>query len=171
MPVWVEDGPFALVVGFLLVVVFVRAQATYWLGRSVTAGAVRTRWSTLFTGPRVARATASIQRWGWPIIPVSFLTVGFQSAVNGAAGVIRMPWPRYTLAMLPGCVIWAVVYAFGGLAAFRGAAALAARSPWALGAVVVALATVVAGVALWRRRRRDARASVEALADTPRPPA
>ena len=164
MPQWVQDGPFALVYTFLLVVVLLRAQATYWIGRAVTAGVLRTRWSHHFTGPRVTRAIGSIERWGWPIIPLSFLTIGFQSAVNAGAGVIQMRWPRYTLAMIPGCLMWALVYALGGLAAFQGAARLAARSPWALAAVIVLIAVVATVLVLRARRRRSARESVEALA-------
>ena len=164
MPSWVQDGPFALVYAFLLVVVFLRAQGTYWIGRAVAAGMLRTRWSRHFTGPRVTRAIGSIERWGWPIIPLSFLTIGFQSAVNAGAGVIRMHWVRYTLAMIPGCLVWALVYALGGLAAFQAAVAIAARSPWMLVAVVVLLGIVVTAFVLRARRRRAERESVEALA-------
>ena len=167
MPDWVASGPLPGVVAFLFVVVFCRAQATYWLGRAVAAGLLRSRWAKAFTGPRATRAAESIDRWGLPIISLSFLTIGFQSAVNGAAGVMRMRWHRYTFAMLPGCAIWAVVYALGGLAAFRGAAALAARSPWALAGVLALLGAVAGVLALRRRRLRSARESVEALADAP----
>jgi membrane protein DedA with SNARE-associated domain len=165
VPQWVQDGPFAFLYVFLLIVVFLRAQATYWLGRAVAAGMLRTRWSRHFTGPRVTRAIGSIERWGWPIIPLSFLTIGFQSAVNAGAGVIRMRWIRYTLAMIPGCLIWALVYSLGGLAAFQGAVALAARSPWALVAAIALVAVVVSALVVRARRRRAERESIEALAD------
>lgn len=165
MPQWVQDGPFAVLYVFLLIVVLLRAQATYWIGRAVAAGMLRTRWSRHFTGPRVTRAIGSIERWGWPIIPLSFLTIGFQSAVNAGAGVIRMSWIRYTLAMIPGCLVWALVYSLGGLAAFQAAVALAAKSPWALVAVTVLVGVVVTALVLRARRRRSERESVEALAD------
>ena len=164
MPQWVQDGPFPLLYAFLLIVVFLRAQATYWIGRAVAAGVLRTRWSRHFTGPRVTRAIGSIERWGWPIIPLSFLTIGFQSAVNAGAGVIRMRWIRYTLAMIPGCLVWALVYSLGGLAAFQAAVALAAKSPWVLVAVIVLLAVLVTALVLRARRRRSEREAVEALA-------
>jgi membrane protein DedA with SNARE-associated domain len=164
VPQWVQDGPFAFLYFFLLVVVFLRAQGTYWLGRAVAAGMLRTRWSRHFTGPRVTKAIGSIERWGWPIIPLSFLTIGFQSAVNAGAGVIRMRWIRYTLAMIPGCLVWALVYSLGGLAAFQAAVALAARSPWVLVTVIVLLGIVVTGVVLRVRRRRAERESIETLA-------
>ena len=164
MPGFVQDGPFALVYGFLLVVVFLRAQATYWVGRAVAAGTLRSRWAEHVDGPRTRRAIASIDRWGLPIIPLSFLTIGFQTAVNAGAGVIRMRWPRYTLAMIPGCLVWAAVYALGGLAAFEAAASLAARSPWALAGAVVLLVLAVTALVLRTRRHRQERESVDALA-------
>lgn len=164
MPGFVQDGPFALVYGFLLVVVFLRAQATYWVGRATAAGTLRSRWAAHVDGPRTRRAIASIDRWGLPIIPLSFLTVGFQTAVNAGAGLIRMRWLRYTLAMIPGCLVWAAVYALGGLAAFEGAARLAARSPWALAGAVVLLVVAVTALALRTRRHRQERESVDALA-------
>ena len=75
-----------------------------------------------------------------------------------------MRWIRYTLAMFPGCLIWALVYSLGGLAAFQGAVALAARSPWALVGAIVLLGIVVTTLVLRARRRRAERESVEALA-------
>lgn len=163
MPAWVQDGPFPLLYGFLLVVVFLRAQGTYWVGRAVAAGTLRSRWAAHVDGPRTRRAIASIDRWGLPIIPLSFLTIGFQTAVNAGAGVIRMRWLRYTLAMIPGCLVWAAIYSLGGLAAFQAAAALAARSPWALAAVILLLLGAGVALVLRSRRRRSERESVDAL--------
>ena len=94
---------------------------------------------------------------------VSFLTIGFQTVVNAAAGLIRMPWVRYTIAMLIGCVAWALIYATVGIAAVEAGIALAAHSPWALVAacwllrrrgVVVARSS---SASRWRRRRTDGR--------------
>lgn len=141
-----------------------RSQATYWVGRGIAAGVLRSRWADRFDGPRTHRATVSIERWGMPVIPLSFLTVGFQTAVHAAAGLLRLGWLRYTLWAVPGWFAWALVWAGGPMAAIAGAAALAARSPWALAAVGL-LVTVLVGVLVLRaRRRRDQRASIDALA-------
>lgn len=61
----------------------------------------------------------AIQRIGWPIIPLSFLTVGFQTAVQFGAGLTNWSWFRYTLAALPGYLAWGFIYAIGGLSLFR----------------------------------------------------
>ncbi|MBO1750691.1 hypothetical protein J4G33_02625 [Actinotalea sp. BY-33] len=172
MPAWIREGPFALVYGFLLVVVFCRAQGTYWLGRAIAAGALRSRWSAAMSGPRMTRAVDAIDRWGLPVIPLSFLTVGFQTTVNAAAGFLRIRWVRYTVAMVPGCLAWALIYTVGGLAAFEAGAALLARSPWALAVGVLLVLLVGAALVLRHRRSRELRDEVEELsAPSPVPPA
>jgi len=67
--------------------------------------------------------------------------------------------------MLPGCAVWAVIYAVGGLAAFEAGVVLAARSPLALAAFVLVVALLVAAVVLGLRRRRNALDAIDALAD------
>lgn len=156
MPSWVAELPFAVAVAALFGIVFARAQGTYWLGRGANAGGRRTRFVSLLEGERMARTTATVTRWGWPVITVSFLTIGFQTLVNAAAGVIRMPWPRYTAAMIPGCVAWAVLYATAGFATLSAWSALAERAawaPWLLLAVIVG--TVAVAAVAWRHRRRS----------------
>jgi len=165
VPSWIQEGPFALVYTFLFVVVFLRAQATYVIGRAVAAGALRSRWARYVEGPRVRRATDVIDRWGMPVIPLSFLTIGFQTAVNAGAGLLRIRWPRYTLAMIPGCVVWAAVYSVGGLAAFEAGVTLAAQSPWILAAVSLAVALVISGSVIVARRRRRRAEVVDAFAE------
>ena len=80
------------------------------------------------------------------------------------AGLTRMGFMRYLVAMLPGCLAWALIYATVGFAAFYGTVALAARSPWAL-AGGIALVGVGIGVLVARHRRRIERtAPIDQLA-------
>ena len=153
MPDWLTDKPFAITFGVLFLIVLLRGQGTYWIGRGVTAGVLHTRWAGKITGPRTTKAIAALNRWGLPLVSVSFLTIGFQTMVNAAAGLIRMPWIRYTVAMVIGCVAWALVYATIGFAAVEASIALAARSPWALVAVVGLLVAGVVVVIIVRRRK------------------
>jgi membrane protein DedA with SNARE-associated domain len=156
MPTWFEGMPFGIAVAALFVIVLLRAQATYWIGRGVIAGALRTRFASRLSGPRVTRAIALLNRYGPPVVTVSFLTVGFQTVANAAAGLIRMPWIRYTVAMVIGCVMWALIYATIGFAALDAAMALAAHSPWLLVGVIALLVAIVGAVVLTRRRRSGA---------------
>lgn len=138
------------VFAFLFVVVFLRAQGTYWLGRGVVSGALHTRWRGRFEGPMMQRAHAYLERFGPFGVPASFLTVGFQTAVNAAAGVGRMRYGVYTLAMIPGCLAWAGIYTALGVAA----AHLIQTFTWWFGAAL--LLAIVVGVVLAIRRRRRA---------------
>ncbi|HEY5881022.1 MAG TPA: VTT domain-containing protein [Nakamurella sp.] len=164
MPTWFEGMPFGIAVAALFVIVLLRAQGTYWIGRGVTAGALHTRFADKLTGPRITRAIDLLNRWGLPVVTVSFLTVGFQTVANAAAGLTRMPWIRYTIAMVIGCVMWALIYATIGFAAFDTALVLAAHSPWLLVGVMVLVAAVIIAVVLARRRRRSP-APPDALAE------
>ena len=161
MPRFVSDGPIWLVVAFLLIVVFCRAQATYWVGRAIARGAVHAGSSNRFlrpvlawfSGPGPDRGRRALNRWGPVIIPLSFLTVGFQTAVNAAAGLLVMPWRRYTLAMLPGCVAWALLYGLGLLAVWVAAINAVAGSWWMLLALALIAALAVVVRRIVRRRR------------------
>ena len=154
MPDWLTGKPFAVTFAVLFLIVLARAQATYWIARGVSTGAMHTRLADRLSGPKISRAITEINRWGPPVVTVSFLTVGFQTVANAAAGLVRMPWVRYTAAMLIGCVAWALIYATVGIAALEAAMALAARSPWALVAVIAALIAVAAIVITVSRRRK-----------------
>src|SRR5690349_10916894 len=110
----IEGLPFPLAFGVLFVIVMLRANATYWLGRGAESGAERTRLSRLLASPKFRRAQDVVARWGAPIVTVSFLTVGVQTLINLAAGVARMPLRRYLPAVTLGSIIWALLYATVG---------------------------------------------------------
>jgi membrane protein DedA with SNARE-associated domain len=153
--------PLAQAIAFLFVVAMVRANATYWVGRGVLGGVARTRLSHRLDGPTMRHASRFMARWGVFAVPLSFLTIGVQTAVNATAGLTRVPLSRYLPAVTVGALIWAVVYATVGLAAFYAAVALAIRSPWAA-AVLGVGAVGLAGWLLWRRAtRRHVQAAVE----------
>lgn len=145
----------------------VRSQMTYWLGRGIARG-VESRWEDALSRPAMRRATEAIERRGMPVVPLSFGTVGFQTAVNAAAGVLRIPWLTYTLWAIPGWFLWSAIWMGGGVAAVLGGAAIAARSPWALVGVLVL--AVLGSVVLIRRRRQSASAAAAAVAASTAPP-
>lgn len=165
MPSWLEGWPFVWLYLFFVLGAAMRSQALYWLGRGAAAGALRSRWAERVDGPRTRRAVRLIERWGMPVVPLSFLTVGLQSAVHGASGLLRLHWLRYTLWSVPGWLVWALIWTGGGTIALYGAVALAARSPWALAAAAVALGLAVTTVVVRHRRRREAGAVVDELTD------
>ncbi|WP_083713261.1 DedA family protein [Brachybacterium sp. P6-10-X1] len=149
---WVRSLPLLPAVGFLYVVIWMRAGATYAVGRAARRAARRGRVAAFLESPRVQRATEIVHRWGAPVVALSFLTVGFQTAANAAAGLTGMPLKRYLPALALGGLAWAVIYATIGLVAVAAWFELFLRSPWAAVAVL-ALVVVLIAVLLRHRRR------------------
>lgn len=160
------DAPFGVVVAALWVIVMARANATFWLGRLAARGAEGTRVRRLTSSPGYARAVARLNRWGPPVVTVSFLTVGVQTLVNLAAGGIRMPLRRYLPAVALGCLTWALIYGTVGFVGVEALALLWQRSPGLTVALGVLGVGGFAGFVAWRvresvggRRRREPAAS------------
>ena len=118
----------------------------YWIGRGIRRADRR----GLGERPAIKRAEVVVQRWGPIAVTLSFLTVGVQSAVNIAAGLLRMPGRRFVPALLVGGAIWAAIYVTVGLAFFY---AFLGRYPWGviLGALI-GIGLVVGGTTYARRR-------------------
>lgn len=149
----IRGWPYPLTVAALFVIVVLRAGATYGLGRAAEAGARRTRAAKMMNRPGFERARRLVLRWGAPLVTFSFLTVGFQTLVNLAAGLTRMPVRRYVPALVLGSLLWAFLYATVGFATVTGWRRLYEISPVA--AVIGSVALVVALVAyvVWQLRR------------------
>ncbi|MFD6228706.1 DedA family protein [Streptomyces sp. NPDC060232] len=143
----------ALTAGALYVIVLLRAGGTFAVGWLAGAGARRSRLAGRISTPKFQRAERAIQRWGAPVVAVSFLTIGFQTAANFLAGSMRMPLPRYLPALFVGGAAWALIYATAGLGVLEVLGRLFSQRP-ALGASAVAVLLLAAcGVVVYRRRR------------------
>ncbi|CRH94742.1 Uncharacterised protein [Chlamydia trachomatis] len=114
------------------------------------------RW---FNGPTPKRGAKLLDKWGLIIIPLCFLTVGIQTAVNAGAGLVSMKWRTYTLAMIPGCIAWAILYGMGMLAIWMALLGAVAGSWWGRTGVL-AIAAVAIGVIAWRKRTSSEPATV-----------
>ncbi|WP_329624927.1 VTT domain-containing protein [Streptomyces sp. NBC_01255] len=143
----------ALTAGALYVIILLRAGGTFAVGWLAGAGARRSRYAERISSAKFQRAEQAIQRWGAPVVAVSFLTVGFQTAANFLAGSMRMPLPRYLPALFVGGAAWALIYATAGLGMLEVLGRLFAEQT-ALGvSAVAALVLGVCGVVVYRRRR------------------
>ncbi|WP_022868174.1 hypothetical protein [Schaalia vaccimaxillae] len=155
-PDWASEG-LPLII-FLFFVVLFRAQGTYWLGRLAAAGALAGqgkdgflgKLAAWFNGPTPRKGAALLERWGLIVIPLCFLTVGIQTAVNAAAGVVRMKWLTYTLCMIPGCVLWALLYGLGLLAIWMSTLGAVAGSPWGWAGIILLICLV--SWRIWSKR-------------------
>jgi membrane protein DedA with SNARE-associated domain len=104
--------------------------------------------------PRFARMQQTVARWGAPVVTLSFLTVGIQTLVNLAAGVMRMPLRRYLPALTVGAILWAFLYATVGFATFAGWRRVYELSPAVAIASLVVLLAGLAGYIVWQVRHR-----------------
>lgn len=145
------DAPFAVVVAALFVIVMARANATFLLGRSIAAGARRTRALKLLESRHYATGERWVHRWGAPAVALCFLTVGIQTMVLLAAGITRMPLRRYLPAVIVGSIMWALLYGTVGMIGFKALVLLWNRSPW----LIIALTVLMTGLVVWVVRRRD----------------
>ncbi|WP_067434387.1 DedA family protein [Nocardioides jensenii] len=159
------EGSGSTVWAIFFAVVFLRAQATYWIARVVTQQALdhtaptsgpAARLHAWLEGSSARRGIESLRRWGAIAVPLSFLTVGAQTVVNAGAGVIRMPAWRYTLVMLPGCAAWALVWTTIGLSAFYAAIGSGLSTRCGIGVAFAVVIVVGLLIGLVRRSRRTA---------------
>ncbi|TNC17101.1 hypothetical protein FHE66_12040 [Georgenia sp. 311] len=163
MPEFLSGWPFWLVFGFLFLGAMLRGQGIYWLGRLATdqalrrthpEGGWRLRAHRALSGEGAQRGVAAVRTWGLVIVPLAYLTVGFQSMVMLGAGILRIGWPRFTLAQVPGSLAWAGIYSTIGFAVWSAAIAAAAGSPAGIAALVALVAGIVLLLVLRRRRAR-----------------
>lgn len=122
-------------------------------GEAEGGAPLRARVEQLMHTPTARRALTLVHRWGPLAVTGAYLTVGLQTAVFVASGLLRMPYVRFTLASIPGSVAWSFIWGTVGLGAVWAAARLASASPWALGAAIVVLAALSAWVVARRRAR------------------
>ncbi|MEV7617711.1 VTT domain-containing protein [Streptomyces sp. NPDC089799] len=140
-----------LTAGVLYLIVLLRAGGTFAVGWLAGAGARRSRFAGRISSAKFRRVERAIQRWGAPVVAVSFLTVGFQTAANFLAGSMRMPLPRYLPALFLGGAAWALIYATVGLSVLDVLGRLFAERT-ALGVAASAVVLLaVCGVVVYRR--------------------
>lgn len=141
----------------LYVIVLLRAGGTFAVGWLAGAGARRSRFAERIPAAKFRRVETAIQRWGAPVVAVSFLTIGFQTAANFLAGSMRMPLSRYLPALFVGGACWALLYATAGVGILEMLGKLFAEHT-ALGVGgVVALVLAVCGWVVYRHRKSAAR--------------
>ncbi|GBG97005.1 hypothetical protein [Lactococcus termiticola] len=151
---WIASLPLWQASLIIFVAVACRAQSTYWIGRAIQAGLLKTKWGQKRAeSAEKSGGVTAIERFGLPIIPLSFLTVGFQTLVQLGAGLIGLSWLRYSLAALPGYIAYGIIYAAGGLSLFR---ALATGSIGLLILfIIIVLVLMIAGHILMRYIKRE----------------
>ncbi|KGN32259.1 hypothetical protein N802_18015 [Knoellia sinensis KCTC 19936] len=152
---FIDDWPLWAVFVAFWVIAMLRSNATYWAGRGLRAGGGHTRLAATLDRPAVHRTEAFVDRWGAPVVAISFLTVGVQTLINAAAGALRMPLPHYLPATAVGSLLWATLYTSVGAALW---AALTGGSWWWL-LVALAVLGLVAAATEWLSRAAKRRSN------------
>lgn len=168
MDAFLKDYPFAAAWALLFVVGLLRGQGTYWLGRGASGAATRVggegegRWARLkawLNGDSTRAGRTVVHRAGLVAVPLCYLTVGLQTAILVAAGLVRIPWLRFTIAQLPGVAAWATIYSTIGFAGWSAAIAAFTGTGW--GWALLAILIAVCVVLIVRRIGRSALRSAE----------
>lgn len=121
----IAEQPFGIAFATLFVIVMLRANATYWLGRgALNGGKLSERFAHHLEGRVMQRAQLLSARFGVIAVPLSFLTIGVQTAINFSAGFTLMPLRRYLPAVIVGCVLWALLYSTVGMVGWSALTAL-----------------------------------------------
>lgn len=146
LPLWA-----ALVAAILII--FVRGQAYYWIGRGLGAKVYTSRLGRRVGEERLRKVEALVARRGALAVFAAHWVAGLRHAIPICAGAMRMPLPRYLIATVLGSMLWTSMVMLGGYALIWGWLEIAARSPLIAAAVgVAALALLVAYLAYRRRR-------------------
>lgn len=187
MPSFLAEMPYWLAVGVLAAIGLARGQMMYWLGRGVTEGALRTSRrhqaseDTPRTGPLrktmmwLDRGGAdpgvrALHRWGLVMVPLSYVTVGFQSMVQAGAGILRISWWKYLLAQLPGAITWGLFYATGGFLVWTYLFSQARTYPAGAAIALLAVAALIAVIVRFRRNHpRPAKCPIPGISEADGP--
>lgn len=112
--------PIAVTWLILFGVILARAGGTFLLGRLARRGIRKIdRIDKIMSGPKYRKAETMIERFGAPVIAVSFLMIGVQTVLNLAAGTSGMSYRRYLPALVVGGSLWALIYSTVGLIGFK----------------------------------------------------
>lgn len=149
--------PIAVTWLILFGVILARAGGTYLLGRLARRGMQRIeRVERIMSGPRYRKAEAMIERFGAPVVAVSFLTVGLQTVVNLAAGTTGMSARRYVPALVLGGSLWALIYSTVGLIGFRALALAYEAAPGLTVGLGVFFVLAIVGLVIGLKRGDEA---------------
>ena len=150
------DWSFPIAVTWLIMfgIIICRAGGTFLLGRLARKGIRRfDRIEKIMSGRKYRRAEDTIDRFGAPVVALSFLTVGLQTVVNLAAGSTGMRYRRYVPALAVGGSLWALIYSTVGFLGFKAVAKAYQAEPGLT--VGLALVFVVAIIGLVIGLRKD----------------
>jgi membrane-associated protein len=100
----------------------------------------------------IDKAQGLLRRRGGPAVFLGRWTAFFRAVMPGIAGLSRLRYRTFLLWNALGGIVWGITYSLVGY--FAGASYAAVASSIGKGAAVVAGVLVIAGLVIWRQRRR-----------------
>ena len=162
---------------FMYILGTLRGQGTYWIGRGASSAATHvgsdseseSAWSKIkawLNSDKTKTGRTLVHKVGVVAVPLSYLTVGLQTAVLAGAGLVRIQWWKFSLAQIPGAMAWATIYSGVGLAGWSAILALFTGDGLvpALVLVVLFAAVIVAIVFITKEVRKHSAAKNKASA-------
>lgn len=148
--------PIAVTWLILFGIILARAGGTFLLGRLARRGIRKIeRIDTIMSGQKYQRAEAMIERFGAPVIVVSFLMVGVQTVLNLAAGTSGMSYRRYLPALVIGGSLWALIYSTVGIIGFKAVATAYQMQPGLTVGVGACFVLAVIGLLTGMRKKAE----------------
>ena len=153
--------PGLILVWLGLIVTVVAGSSTLYLvsrrwGRRLAEG--RLGLLLHLTPARLAAAERWFDRWGVPAIVFGRHIIGFRVPITVAAGICRVPYPKFALSVAASTAIWAAAWLWLG-ATFGGRMALfLGRHHWAYAFLLVGSVVVAGGAILAHSRERASHA-------------
>ncbi|MGC3023016.1 MULTISPECIES: DedA family protein [unclassified Brevibacterium] len=145
------DWSFPIAVTWLIMfgIIICRAGGTFLLGRLARTGIRKIeRVDKIMSGSKYRKAEGMIERFGAPVIAVSFLMIGVQTVLNLAAGTTGMSYRRYLPALAVGGAMWATIYSTVGLIGFKALAAGYQAAPGLTVGLAVCFALAIIGLVI-----------------------
>ncbi len=152
------DWSFPIAVTWLIMfgIIICRAGGTFLLGRFARRGIRKFhRVERIMGGPKYRRAEDTIDRFGAPVVALSFLTVGLQTVVNLAAGTTGMRYRRYIPALVVGGSLWALIYSTVGFLGFTAVARAYRAEPGLTVGLGLVFVIAIIGLLIGLRGDRD----------------
>ena len=167
------DFPFWGAWIFMFILGTLRGQGTYWIGRGASSAATHvgsdedteSKWAKVkawLNSDKTKTGRTLVHKIGVVAVPLSYLTVGLQTAVLAAAGLVRIQWWKFTIAQIPGAMAWATIYSGVGLAGWKAVIAVFTGDGIipAIALVVLVTAAIVGVVFISKSIRKDSAAKL-----------
>ena len=137
----------ALLIAVLICGTLLGSELRFWLGRWGSAW-IYARWPAV--AQWLALASASVDRYAWPMLLLYRFVKGAYSPVSVGAGGSAMPWHRFALINTLSAILWAcVLVAAGWQIAQLG---FVVKREWAVYGSLAMLVTFIVASALLAKR-------------------